>query len=152
MTAFHIGRDIEIAAPADRIHALIDDLREWTRWSPWEGVDPDLKRTYSGPASGPEAKYAWEGDRKAGAGSMEIVSSATDRICLTLEFRRPFKAVNQVEFRLEPTGDRTTVTWVMSGERGTVASLAARVLPMDAMIGKDFDKCLRQLRAVAEGR
>ncbi|WP_366929067.1 SRPBCC family protein [Gordonia sp. (in: high G+C Gram-positive bacteria)] len=83
---------------------------------------------------------------------MEIVSSATDRICLTLEFRRPFKAVNQVEFRLEPTGDRTTVTWVMSGERGTVASLAARVLPMDAMIGKDFDKGLRQLRAVAEGR
>lgn len=83
---------------------------------------------------------------------MEIVSSAADRICLILEFRKPFKAVNEVEFRLEPTGDSTVVTWVMSGERGPVASLAARVFPMDSMIGKDFDNGLRQLREVAEGR
>ena len=56
----------------------IVDFRRWPAWSPWEDVDPDLRRTYSGPDSGVGAAYAWEGNRKAGKGRMEIVDVADD--------------------------------------------------------------------------
>ena len=48
-------------------------LHQWTRWSPWEDVDPDLHRAYSGAEEGVGAVYAWSGNRKAGAGRMEII-------------------------------------------------------------------------------
>lgn len=71
---------------ADRgvVHGLVNDLHQWQQWSPWEGVDPDLERTYSGPAAGVGARYAWSGNKKAGRGSMEITDSTAERIDLDL--------------------------------------------------------------------
>lgn len=39
------------AAPA-RFYGQIADFHNWINWSPWEDVDPELKRTYSGAAAG----------------------------------------------------------------------------------------------------
>lgn len=32
-------------APAATILALLTDFHEWTRWSPWEDIDPDMQRS-----------------------------------------------------------------------------------------------------------
>src|SRR4051794_33134823 len=69
---FELSRSTSIQAPVGTLHALVDDFHEWVAWSPWEGVDPDLQRTYTGPERGVGAAYAWTGNRKAGQGSMEI--------------------------------------------------------------------------------
>ena len=58
---FRIERTATIKAPADRIFPFIDDFHRWGAWSPWEKVDPALKRTFSGPPSGKGAAYSWEG-------------------------------------------------------------------------------------------
>lgn len=34
------------------MHVLVDGRREWQKRSPWEGVDPDLRREYTGPPKG----------------------------------------------------------------------------------------------------
>ena len=70
---FTVERSATVDAPAESIYPHIADFHRWTSWSPWEGVDPDLRRSYTGPESGIGAKYAWSGNRKAGRGSMEIV-------------------------------------------------------------------------------
>src|SRR5918992_5891418 len=100
MGDFEVVRETTIAAPRERVHGLIDDFRAWRSWSPWEEVDPNLKRDYSGAESGVGARYAWEGNRKAGKGSMEIVSSTAERIELRLVFEKPWKATNGVVFEL----------------------------------------------------
>lgn len=151
MGDYEVVRDTTIAAGRERVHGLIHDFHAWRVWSPWEDVDPDLKRDYSGAESGVGAKYAWEGNRKAGKGNMEIVSSAPERIEVRLEFEKPFKAVSQVAFELASSGDAATdVTWRMRGTTKGFAALFSTFVPMDRLVGKDFEKGLARMKAAAE--
>ncbi|WP_378734273.1 SRPBCC family protein [Nocardia brasiliensis] len=151
MAEFEVVRQAVISAEPSRIHGLIDDLHEWTKWSPWEDIDPQLQRTYSGPDSGVGAEYAWNGDRKVGSGNMAIVTSADREIGIRLTFEKPWKATNQVLFELNPTeSGATQVVWRMTGEQRGLMRVLSKVIPMDRMIGKDFEKGLARLKAVAE--
>jgi hypothetical protein len=150
MSTFEVSRSTTVRADAAAVHALIDDFHEWTKWSPWEDVDPDLQRTYSGADSGVGAKYAWSGNRKAGQGSMKITSSTPEQIGVELAFLKPWKATNAVTFTLAPSGDGTRVTWRMTGEQKGVAALFGKIVNMDKLVGKDFEKGLARLNANAE--
>ena len=151
MGDFEVARSATIGAPPQQVHDLIDDLRRWRSWSPWEDVDPNLRREYTGPDSGVGSRYAWEGNRKAGKGSMEIVESTPERIELRLVFEKPWKATNRVVFDLAAAGDDTTeVTWRMSGTNKGFAALFSKVVPMDRMVGKDFEKGLGRMKTAAE--
>lgn len=143
-------RSVVIAADRSRVHALVNTFHEWPKWSPWEDLDPELQRTYSGPESGVGARYEWSGNRKAGAGSMEIVSSTPTGIGIELSFLKPWSATNQVLFTLTPGVGVTDVNWAMSGEQTGLMAIIGRLIPMDRMVGKDFEKGLARLKAVAE--
>jgi hypothetical protein len=150
-SSFDVSRSTTIEADPARVHDLIDDFHRWTAWSPWEDVDPNLSRTYTGPSSGVGAHYAWRGNRKAGEGSMEITGSSPERIEIELAFMKPMRSTQQVEFVLTPTASGTDVTWRMSGQvEGVMMSLFSKVMPMDRLVGKDFEKGLARLKAVAE--
>ncbi|KAA8889865.1 SRPBCC family protein [Nocardia colli] len=151
MAEFEVVRQAVISAEPSRIHGLIDNLHEWTKWSPWEDLDPQLQRTYTGPDAGIGAKYAWVGNRKAGAGSMEVVASADREIGIELVFEKPWKATNQVLFELNPTeSGATEVVWRMTGEQQGLMKVLSKILPTDKLVGKDFEKGLARLKAVAE--
>ena len=147
---FTITRNATIAADAATIHDLLDDFHEWAKWSPWEDLDPALERSYTGPDQGVGAHYAWRGNRKAGEGSMEITGVAPDAVDIELRFIKPWNATNQVRLALAPTTTGTDVTWTMQGEHVGYMSLLSRVMPLDTMVGKDFEKGLARLKAVAE--
>ena len=149
-SSFEVTRSTTIQADPARVHGLVNDFHEWTAWSPWEDVDPDLQRTYSGPSSGVGAHYAWKGNRKAGEGSMEITGSTADRIDIELAFVKPFRNTHQVEIALTPTGSGTDVTWRMTGKNKGLMGLFTKVMSMDKLVGKDFEKGLTRLKAVAE--
>ena len=72
---FEVKRDATIPASRAAVYALLVDFHRWREWSPWEDIDPDLSRTYSGPDAGVGAVYEWVGNRKAGAGRMEITDA-----------------------------------------------------------------------------
>jgi Polyketide cyclase / dehydrase and lipid transport len=150
-SSFEVTRSTTIQADPARVHGLIDDFHQWTSWSPWEDLDPNLQRTYTGPDAGVGAHYAWKGNRKAGEGSMEITGSAPDRIGIELAFLKPMRNTQQVEFVLNPTSGGTDVTWRMAGQHeGFLMNLFSKVMSMDKLIGKDFEKGLARLKAVAE--
>ena len=151
MGDFEVVRSTTIAAPPERVHGLINDFHAWRAWSPWEDVDPDLERDYSGAESGVGAKYAWEGNRRAGKGNMEIVSSTPERIDVRLAFEKPWEATNRVAFELTPSGGTATdVTWRMKGATKGFAALFSKVVSMDRMLGKDFEKGLARMKTAAE--
>jgi hypothetical protein len=148
MPSFEHTRSTVIAAPPAAVQSLVADLHEWTKWSPWEGLDADLKRTYGGPEKGVGARYGWAG-KKSGEGSMLITGATVDRVDLDLDFLKPFKANNKVVFRFEAEGNGTRVTWTMSGVRSVMLAVMGKLF-FDGMIGKDFDKGLAKLKATAE--
>jgi hypothetical protein len=150
MSTYEVTRSVTIAADPAHVHGLIDDFHQWPRWSPWEDLDPDLQRTYAGAESGVGAHYAWRGNRRAGEGSMQITSSTPERVAVALTFLKPWKATNDIVFALDPTVDGTGVTWTMRGEQKGLMAVVGRVVPMDRLVGKDFEKGLARLKAVAE--
>lgn len=153
MSNFSVSRSAVIPAPAEEIYPLVVSFREWLNWSPWEGLDPAMKRTYSGPVEGVGATYAWQGNRKAGAGTMEIVEATEpSRIVLRLEFSKPMKAVNPTLFTFVPDGSGTRVTWTMTGESKGLSRVFMMFMNMDKMVGGDFDKGLKQLATAVAGR
>ncbi|GAB4013396.1 SRPBCC family protein [Nocardioides ultimimeridianus] len=147
MASFSHSRETVIAAPATTIHALIADFHEWPKWSPWEDRDPALQRTYDGEGVG--ATYHWKGNSKAGEGTMTFTAISASQIDVGLVFVKPFRASNEVSFELVPVEGGTRVTWTMGGDRNPLFALMGRLF-LDNAIGKDFDKGLARLKAVAE--
>lgn len=147
MPAFSHTYATTIDAPAAVVHGLVADFHEWQRWSPWEGLDPDLQRTYDG--SGVGASYSWSGNKKAGQGAMTFTSITPEQVVVDLEFLKPFKATNVVTFDLSPAGHGTRVEWTMSGQRNLAFAVLGRLF-FDKAIGKDFTKGLASLKAAAE--
>lgn len=148
---FHIERSITMAAPPERAFAQVNDFHAWGAWSPWEKIDPEMQRTFSGPPSGPGAIYAWSGDRNIGKGRMTIVESdAPSHIGIKLEFFEPMAATSTAKFTFAPVADGTKVTWAMDGENNFVGKAVSLFMNMDTMIGGNFESGLAALKTLSE--
>ena len=149
--SFSVQRTANIKAPPEKIFPLIIDLHSWGSWSPWEKLDPTMKRTYSGAQSGKGAVYEWEGNAKIGTGRMEIVDATPpSKVAIKLDFLKPIEGHNIAEFTLEPQGDSTNVTWIMRGPAPFISKVIQVFVSMDSMVGKEFDTGLASLKSIAE--
>ena len=147
---FRVERSALVQAPPEAVYAQISDFHRWNAWSPWEKLDPAMKKTHSGPAAGVGAEYAWRGNSDVGAGRMEILEATpASRVAIQLDFLEPFEASNTTEFSLVPEGEATRVTWSMSGDNSYLGKVMSVFMDMDAMIGKDFEKGLADLEGAA---
>jgi carbon monoxide dehydrogenase subunit G len=151
--AFRIQRSASIKAAPEKIFALINDFHRWGSWSPWEKLDPALKRTYGGAANGQGAVYEWEGNKKVGKGRMEITqASPPSKITIKLDFLKPFEVHNTAEFTLDGQGDSTNVTWTMDGRQPYMIKVMTLFGSMDKMVGKDFEAGLANLKSLTESK
>jgi hypothetical protein len=149
---YTVVRTISVKAPPEAVFAHVNDFHAWQAWSPWEELDPEQNRTYSGPDSGVGAHYGWQGNRKVGEGTMEIIGAEpSSSVVVDLRFIKPFKSVAETRFDIAANGDGSTVTWTMEGALTLVTRVMGIFKSMDAMIGPDFEKGLRQLKATVEG-
>ena len=148
---FSYGRSRLIAAPPERIYPLVEDFRAWTRWSPWENLDPASVRTYGATTAGVGATYHWKGNAKVGEGRMEIraVQPPTG-LEIAITFIRPFAASNRVDVTFIPGPTGTTVTWTMSGQNGFMAKAMGLVIDCERMVCTPFEQGLAQLAALSE--
>jgi uncharacterized protein YndB with AHSA1/START domain len=150
--SFQISRRIDIEAPPARVFPLIEEFREWAKWSPYEKLDPNMKRTFGAVTRGTGAHYAWEGDKKVGAGNMDITSSKpSSEISINLNMIKPFAANNKVTFTVTPRGSGSTVTWLMEGAAPLMMRVMHLFMNIDKMVGGQFEEGLRKMKAVAEG-
>ncbi|QDE71065.1 MULTISPECIES: SRPBCC family protein [Myxococcus] len=147
---FTYQRAAVLPVSADIAFALVNDFHRWTEWSPWDGLDPQAQRTYSGAESGTGAGYAWVGNDQVGEGRMTITDSkANEQVTIKLEFIKPFAATNTSTFAFSAAEGGTQVVWAMSGENNFVSKAMSLFMDMDAMIGKDFEKGLATMKDVA---
>jgi len=150
---FHIERSATINASSATIFPHINNFHRWAAWSPFEKMDPQLQRSYAGPAAGIGAAYSWVGNSKVGEGSMKITESTPTRtVGIALEFLKPFKASNVATFTLTPEATGATrVTWAMDGQNTFVSKAMSLFMSMDRMIGGEFEKGLASLKGIVEG-
>lgn len=148
---FKVERSATMRAPAPAAFAQVNDFQNWRGWSPWEKVDPALKRQYAGPKAGTGAIYAWQGNKDVGEGRMTITDSRpAELVRIKLEFFKPFAATNQADFTFKPSGDGTTVTWTMTGQNNFLSKAICLFVNMDKMVGGMFEQGLTQMKTVVE--
>jgi len=148
---FVVSRSTAISAPPEEVFPRVNELRKWEDWSPWAKLDPNAKSTFEGTPAGVGAVMSWDGNKKVGAGRMTIVESQpNDRLRIQIEFLRPFQATNMAEFQFKAESAQTLVTWSMMGKNNFFFKAFSLFMNCDDMAGKDFEKGLASLKAVAE--
>ena len=148
---FRVARSATMSVPAQVVYAQVEDLRKWEAWNPWQKIDPAMKLTFAGPATGPGASYSWVGNNQVGEGRLTIVESRpNDLVRIKLEFMKPFAATNTATFTFKSDGDKTTVIWSMEGRNNFIAKALHLVMNMDKMVGGQFEKGLADMKLVAQ--
>ncbi|WP_026460368.1 SRPBCC family protein [Schaalia suimastitidis] len=150
MATFSVTRSATIPASIDTVRALIRDLHEWEKWSPWQDIDSQMTQTYSGADAGVGARMEWSGNKEAGSGRMTVVTDTPELIEVDVEFLKPFKALNRSHFTLAVQGEESTVvTWEMTGKQNLLMKVMFSVMKMDGRIGADFERGLARLAEAA---
>lgn len=149
---FHIDRSVTIAASPEAVYPHIASLKQMNEWSPWDKMDPALKRTYEGPDSGVGAAYSWEGNAAVGSGKMTVTEAKpSEEVRYKLEFIKPMPGICDVVFTVKPQDGKTTVTWAMDGEQNFIGKgMCLAMGGMDKMIGPQFEAGLNGLKNIVE--
>jgi uncharacterized protein YndB with AHSA1/START domain len=148
---FHFERTVSVKAAPDKLFPLINDFQQWSAWSPYEKLDPAMKKRFSGAAAGAGSVYEWDGNSKAGAGRVTITDTTPpNKLAIKLEMFKPFAATNDVAFTLQPKGEATDVTWAMDGRNTLLSKVMSLFFSMDKMVGGQFEEGLGNLKALAE--
>lgn len=145
-SASHVERSLVVPATPAVVFAYVNDLKNFSSFSPWLKVEPTAKVTVDGAATGVGAHYAWEG-QEVGSGEMTIATvKDNERVELDLHFVTPFESQAKVMWILAAEGsDKTKVTWAMDSTNNFMAKAFGLVVDMDEMLGKDFSAGLEAL-------
>lgn len=148
---FQVERAQTMAASPAVAYAQVADFRNWKVWSPWEKRDPAMKTSFGGTLGEVGSTYEWAGNSEVGVGKMTVVEARPgEMVRIKLEFTEPYVSTSDSVFTFTPEGAGTKVKWVMSGDHNFMSKAMCLVMDMDAMIGKDFELGLAQLRTHAE--
>jgi len=150
---FTIKRDVMINGQRENAFSLVNDFRNWPRWSPWEKLDPQMKRTLEGPFMGTGAVYGWTGNSEVGEGKMTIIDSVQpESVKIKMEFFKPFPATSEVLFTFIAAGPHVVATWTMTGKNGFIGRAFCMLFGMQKQMEAEFDKGLATIKALSEGR
>jgi len=155
-SAYHVERKLAVAAPADLVFGVLNDLHQFAGvlvlfGSPFE-ADPSMQKTFEGPAAGVGQSYAWSG-KEAGQGKMTIEESVPgQKVGVKLQFVKPMASTATYALALAGTPTGSLVTWSMDGNHNFIGKAFGMFMDMDKMLGNDIEKGLAQLKTVTEGK
>ncbi len=155
---YHVERKLDVAAPVDVVFGILNDLHQFAGvlvffGSPWDKLDPNMQKTFEGPAAGVGQSCAWSGNRHVGKGRMSIEESVPGQKVVTkLEFVEPMASTATCGLSLEGTPTASSVTWSMEGKHNFIGKAFGLFMDMDKMLGADIEKSLAQLKKVAEAK
>ena len=157
-SAYHVERKLEVAAPADSVFGVVNDLHQFAGClvffgSTFETRDPNMQKTFEGPATGVGQSYAWSGNKEVGKGKLTIEESVPgQKVGMKLEFVEPMKSTATFALTLAGAPTGSSVTWSMDGNHNFLGKAFGLFMDMDKMLGADLEMGLAELKTVAEGK
>jgi carbon monoxide dehydrogenase subunit G len=142
-----VQRQVQIAAPPEKVYAVLAAIKRFNDFSPWFEMDPASKISFTGPDSGTGQKMSWE-SAKLGNGSMTIVEVEPNRrVGTELDFGAMGKAT--ASFDLAPVDGGTAVTWGFKSELDNPLQRWFGLM-MERWVGPDYQRGLAKLKALVE--
>jgi ribosome-associated toxin RatA of RatAB toxin-antitoxin module len=151
----HIQRTKVINAPTSTVYAIVNDLKTYDEWMPWNRIDTNMKKTYGATDVGTGASYSWTSTNKnVGTGKLTITESIPNqKVTTALDFGGMGTAYGG--WVMAPKDSGTEVTWYMETKMtggNFFSSVVGKYmcLFMDKMMGPQFVQGLDSLASVAE--
>ncbi|MBT8078339.1 MAG: SRPBCC family protein [Gammaproteobacteria bacterium] len=147
----HVERSVVVNAEPSEVFLLVNDFREFNKWSPWADIDPDGTRyEFSGPAAGVGSKLSWSSEHPdVGSGAQEIVDSQPNRMVKARLTFEGFDSPSYATYTLEPTDGGTRVSWAFDSNLDSMLGRYLGVM-MEKWVGADYERGLARLKELAE--
>ena len=146
----YVERSTVVDAEPDEVFGLLNDFRQFNRWSPWAAIDPETEYEYSGPPTGTGARMAWRSEHpNVGNGSQEIVASEPTSLVRTKLMFEGFDTPSYAAFKLEPADGGTRVTWAFEANLDTFMGRYLGLM-MEKWVGADYERGLERLEELLE--
>lgn len=144
-----VTRTAEIAAPQDKVFAIVGDFRRFHEYSPWAELDPKTKYTFEGPAVGLGQRMGWSSTNEdVGTGGQIITEyDPPKRVAADIAFGEIGHATTSWD--LAPSTAGTTATWSFRTKLQGIPEKWFGLL-FGYWIGADYEKGLTKLKQVAE--
>jgi uncharacterized protein YndB with AHSA1/START domain len=150
-SSFHLERSVVIAAPPEAVFAQVNDLHAWAAWSPYETLDPQVKKTFEGAPAGAGAIFRWAGNDKVGEGWMTTEKSEKPSyVELKVASFKPWPSIYVTSFTFAPAPEGTTVTWAVDGQYNFMDKATWLFKDKEKLVGGDFERGLAAMKVAAE--
>ena len=142
-----VARRILIRADKSHIFPLVNDLRNWPRWTAWNQRQ-EVEYHYDGPPAGAGAAQEWKSGNHAGV--LHITQShGPERIAYTLMMDDHWLLEGAISLE-EVAPHQTRVIWLARWHGAVFPWARYRDLLMMICNGHDFSAGLENLRKLAE--
>ena len=147
----HVERSVVLKAEPARVFSLVNDFREFNKWSPWAAYDPEGTRyEFSGPATGVGSKMSWSSEHpNVGSGTQEIVDSQPNTMVKSKLMFEGFDTPAYASFIIEPADGGTRLTWTFDSKLDNMVGRYMGLM-MDEWVGGDYERGLASLKELAE--
>ena len=144
---YNVSRSVDINANTGQVHKIVGDLKQWSKWTPWQQSDPEAKIEIGDISEGVGATQKWVGKSN---GQLKVTRASEDYgVDYDLSFTGE-GALTKSSITYLPAGETTRVTWNMVGEMPTPVIGAYVALIMDSISGPTLETGLSNLKKVVE--
>lgn len=149
---FMYEKSIAINAPIDSVWSNTNSLTALDSWSPWNDLDPKMKKETTGENGTVGSKQSWESEI-VGSGSQTITTIQPPVMIETdLEFVKPQKSQGKAYIKLLTDGTRTNATWGMTGSIPYPMNIMILFMNLEKDMGKDWERGLYHLKTLSENK
>ena len=150
---YSVEREVTMNAPKQVVFDYAKYLKNQNKYSIWAKIDPNMKTEFRGTDGTVGFVSGWDSENKdAGRGEQEITGiDEGKRIDYELRFYEPMKSTDKAFMSFEIINDSvTSVRWGIYGKIKYPMNLSLLLMDMDAMLGKDLEGGLNNLKLILE--
>jgi len=151
-TSTVVERSIVINAPQKSIFEQVKSFKKMQAWSPWSDYDPNMRVHFYGVDGRVGSKMVWEGNKFAGKGEQEILALDDTSLFISLKIISPNKSKSTLYFitKEDTVNKNTKLIWGFKSDNSFPKNLFTYLGDFNTMIGQDFEKGLKKLKAITE--
>lgn len=151
---YEVSRSIVINADKDIVFRHMQYWKNWSAWSPWAEDDSTMDITIEGIDGQVDSKYIWQGDPKI-TGNGEMINTGVlpgEEMTYHLHFITPWESHSDGWVRVKEVDGGTEASWGFYGSYPMPMNIMLLFMPMDKMIGPDFERGMQLLKQVVEAK
>jgi hypothetical protein len=146
----HFDRRIDVSAAAPVVYQQINELKNWTNWSPWAHMDPNTRYEYNPQTSAGLGAWNKWSSTVTGNGKMTIVEAKEpENVKVKLAFDGQGEAVAEFKFMAKDSS-HTQIIWSFSSEHGLNPFSRWFGVFTERFLSPDYEKGLANIKAYSE--